>query len=138
MPSVPGKLSQRALTKHLNAIGQEAHTIDDAGNPISKEEALARLLWDFALGFTEETRDDEGTLKKVKHKPAPWAMQYIYDRKEGRTAPTIMEDEGRIRAADKVRDLAKNRANQLAAAAAGPVPATKGPPKHKPKKGKES
>lgn len=125
--------SQRALTKHLTTIGAEAHTIDDAGNPITKEEALARLLWNKALGYEEQTRDDEGTLKTLKHKPESWAIQYIYDRREGRTAPTILEDEARVKAADKVRDLAKQRVNQLAAKAA-PTPATKGPPKFKPKR----
>lgn len=130
--------STRALTKYLNELGAQAHTIDDGGDPITREQALAELLWKLALGWTEYTKDEEGNRKEVKHPPVAWAIQYIYDRKEGRTAPTVMEDETRVRAADKVRDLAKNRVNQLASAAAGPAPdrptaARKGPPKHKPK-----
>lgn len=127
--------STRALTRHLNELGREVHTVNDAGDPITREEALARRLWDMALGWEEQTRDDEGNLKTVKHPPVAWAMQYVYDRKEGRTAPTVLEDEGRVRAADKVRELAKDRVNQLASAAAGPKPSDlkKGPPKHKPK-----
>lgn len=129
-----GRLSARALTKHLNIIGLEMHTVDAEGNPVDREEALARLLWNMALGWEEVTRDDEGNLKKIKHPPVAWAIQYIYDRKEGRAAPTVLEDEGRMKAADKVRDLAKSRLNDLAMAAAGPVSAPaekKGPPKFK-------
>ena len=125
------KISQRSLTKHLAEMGQQIHTVDDNGDPITREQALAALLWNMALGYEEQTRDDEGNLKTVKHKPASWALQAIWDRREGRAAPTVMEDEGRIKAADKVRDLAKNRVNALAAKAA---PATKGPPKFKPKR----
>jgi hypothetical protein len=40
------------------------------------------------------------------------------------------DNEGGMKAADKVRDLAKQRVNALAAASAG------GPPKHKPAKPK--
>jgi hypothetical protein len=131
------KYNGRALSKHLNLVGLELHSADAEGNPITNEEALARLLWNMALGYEEMTRNEEGTMTRVVHKPVAWAIQYIYDRKEGRAAPTVLEDEGRMKAAEKVRDLAKARLNGLAVSAAGPVstPAEKkGPPKFKPKK----
>lgn len=128
------KFNGRSLTKFLNTLGAEMHTVDGEGTPISRENALADLLWKLALGWEEITRDAEGTMKKVRHPPVAWAIQYIYDRKEGRAAPTVLEDEGRIKAAEKVRDLAKTRLNDFAASAAGPVPvAKKGPPKFNPK-----
>lgn len=131
MASAPRKLNTRALTRHLTEIGQEAVTIDNEGRPITREEALARLLWDKALGYVDQVKTDEGAMKDVIHKPESWAMQYIYDRREGRAVVSIAEDEGRVKAAEKVRDLAKARINSMAVSAAGP--ASKGPPIHKPK-----
>lgn len=125
------KINSRALTKHLQLLGQQIHTIDDDGNPITREEALARLLWNMALGYEEKTRDDEGNLKTVYHTPVAWAIQLVYDRREGKVPVAIGEDETRIKAADRVRELAKDRLNALAMAAAGP--AKKGPPSYKPK-----
>lgn len=135
--AAPKAFSTRSLTKHLNDLGRQVHDMLPDGTPVTREEALARLLWDMALGYKEQTRDDEGNLKEIVHKPVAWAMQAVWDRKEGRAAPTVLEDENRVRAADKVRDLAKNRVNQLASAAAGPKPdakpAVRPPPKFKPK-----
>jgi hypothetical protein len=127
-----GKLSTRNLTKHLTELGQQIHTVDDEGNPITREQALAELLWKKALGWIEETRDDEGTLQKVVHKPESWAIQYIYERREGKSIPTLPDDADRVRASDRVRELAKQRLNQLATVAAG-APAKKSPPAYKPK-----
>lgn len=127
----PRKLNTRVLTRHLTELGQLAHTVDDNGRPISREEALADLLWNKALGYVEQVRDDEGNQKSVVHKPEAWAIQYIYDRREGRAVISVAEDEGRVKAAEKVRDLAKARINSLAVSAAGPAP--KGPPAYKPK-----
>lgn len=126
------KVNPRALTKHLQALGQEAVTINDAGDPITREEALARLLWNMALGWTEKARNDEGNWVEVIHKPVAWAMQAVWDRREGKVPQAIGEDEGRIKASDKVRELAKDRLNALAIAAAKPAK-PKGPPSYKPR-----
>lgn len=126
------KVNPRALTKHLQKLGQEAHTVDNEGTPVTREEALAQLLWNMALGYTEKVLDNEGHWQQVIHKPVSWAMQYVYDRREGKVPQAIGEDEGRIKASDKVRELAKSRLNALALAAAGPAK-SKGPPSYRPK-----
>lgn len=125
------KVNPRALTKHLQMLGQEMHTVDNEGNPITREEALARLLWNMALGYTEQVRDDEGNWKTVVHKPVAWAMQAVWDRREGKVPTAIGEDETRVKASDRVRELAKARLNAMAVTAAGPD--KKGPPSYKPK-----
>ncbi len=112
--AAPDRVSRKALSKHLDAIGQEAHTITADGTQVTKEEALARLLWDKALGYTETIRDDNGTQKEIVHKPESWALEYIYERKEGKAPPAIADSSGGIRAADKVRQLAKERLNNMA------------------------
>jgi hypothetical protein len=122
-----GRFSSKALTGHLKRLASEAVTITDDGTPVTREEQLAKLIWDQALGYTEETRNEEGTLVKVYHKPTAWAQQYLYERIEGKAQVMQPDNEGGMKAADKVRDLAKQRVNALAVAKAG------GPPRHKPK-----
>lgn len=133
MPNAPGKISQRAVTAHVRRLGAEVHTSAPDGTPLTRDEALAELLWKMALGYEECIRNEDGTLKKVTHPPVAWAMQYIYERKEGKAPLAVAEDEGRIKASDRVRELAVGRLNQLALKHAGVV---KGPPKHKPKQEK--
>lgn len=129
-----GRLNQKALTKFLGDLGQQVHTVDDDGNPITREAALAQLLWNKALGYEEKIRDDNGTEKVKKHPPESWAMQYIWERREGKSVPMIAENEGGIRASDKVRALSRERINAMATSlAAASVP--KGPPRYNPKKG---
>lgn len=112
--------SSKQLTKHLRELAAEAHTWSEECGVITKGEALAKLLWNKALGYEEETVDDEGVKKKQFHPPASWAIQLIYDRMEGKTPQAVPEDEGRIRAVDKVSELARSRVNALATTAANP------------------
>ena len=121
------RFSPRALTIEVRKLAEEAFSITDDGTPLTRAEALARLLWNLAMGYKEKVRDDSGTMKEVTHPPIAWASQYIYERLEGRPQTAIAEDETRVKAAEKVRDLAKARLNKIAVAVAGP-------PQHKPPK----
>jgi hypothetical protein len=122
------KFNARALTGHLRTLASEVHTVLDDGTPVTREQRLAALIWDQALGYTEVTRDEEGNRKEVIHKPVAWAQQYLYERIDGKAMVMQPDGETGLKAADKVRDLAKQRVNALAAAV---VPS--GPPKFKPK-----
>jgi len=120
--------NSRQLTKHLRELAAEAHDWSEEDGVITKGEALAKLLWKKALGYKEKTVDDEGNEKEVYHPPASWAIQLVYDRMEGKTPQAITEDDTRISAADRVRDLAKARLNSLASKAATVPPP---PPTHR-------
>jgi hypothetical protein len=120
------RFSPRALTTEVRKLAEEAFSVTDDGTPITRAESLARLLWNLALGYTEKVRDENGTLKDVTHPPVAWAGQFLYDRLEGRATTAVPEDDTRIRAADKVRELAKQRLNKMAASVIGP-------PVHRPK-----
>jgi hypothetical protein len=125
----------RALTSKIKELAAEVHDrLTEDGDVVTKAEALARLLWKKALGSTEKTRDDAGNLKEVTHKPEAWAIALLYERMEGRVAQAMPEEGSRMKASAKVRELAKERLNQMATAAAGSE--AKGPPKHKAKKEK--
>lgn len=119
--AVPFKISPRALSKELAKLASAVHTCDEQGNEITKEQALADLVWKMALGWEELVKDeDTGQIKRTKHAPLSWAIQYLYERLEGRAAVASPDNAGGIKAAERVGDLAKQRINQLAAIKAGP------------------
>lgn len=132
MPSLAkniGRLSQKALTGELKKLAAEAVDITPDGTPITREQKLAQLIWNQALGWTEEVRDDEGNRKEIKHQPVGWCQQYLFERIEGKAPQAVPDEHTGMKAADKVRELAKDRINQMATAAVGKG----GPPKYKPK-----
>lgn len=135
MAKAPGILGSRALTAELRKLGTQVFTINDDGTQLTREEVLAELIWKQALGWVEKwtERDDRGTLiqREVKHPPVAWAQQYLFERMEGKAAQAIADETGGIKAAEKVRDLARQRINTLAKIATGP-PLPKPSPKADP------
>lgn len=115
----PRKYTSRELTNHVRQLAAEAHDWSMEDGAITKGEALARLLWKKALGYTEDIVTDEGEQQTVHHKPEVWAIQLLYDRLEGKTPQAVPEDDHRVKAADRVRELAANRINHLAEVAVG-------------------
>jgi len=132
----PKRYNTTELTNHLRELAAEVHDwVQDPDDPtdgriITRGEALARLLFRKALGYSEEIVDDEGNKTVKEHRPEAWAIQLIWDRVEGKTPQAITEDTRRIKAVEKVRELAKARLN---AVATGDDPGGK-PPRHRPKK----
>lgn len=124
--AIPGRLATRALTGELKKLAAEVHTITDDGTPVTREQALANMIWRQALGWVEVIRDDEGNRKEIQHPPVAWCQQFLFERVEGKAPIAIVDETGGIKAADKVRQLAKDRINSLSKAKVGP-------PKHKPK-----
>lgn len=112
--SAPGKLGSKALSDELKRLGKDAHTIDDAGNALTRDEVLAALIWKQALGFTEKKRDDNGTMREIVHPPVAWCQQFLFERREGKAAVATQEEQQGPRAAETVRKLAVERMNALA------------------------
>lgn len=110
----PKKYNSKELTNHLREMAAEVHDVLMDGTVQTRGEALASLLWQKALGYTEKKVDDEGKEVEIVHEPAAWALQMVYERMEGRTPQALSEDETRMKVADKVRELAKNRLNAMA------------------------
>jgi hypothetical protein len=104
---VPGKAT---ITKHLRELAASlSDQIDDQGHALTKAQALAKVIWERALGWTEIL--DAGAEKK--HPPEPWAISLIYDRTEGRcpTALDVGSNKGTV--ADRVSDLGRTKINDL-------------------------
>jgi hypothetical protein len=113
----------RALTRHLVHVGQEMTEscgFDEHGSsrPITKLEALARLMWKLAFGYEEEIRKIDSktgrpTLLKRVVPPDKAMIALIYDRMEGRV--TNQEEEGRKKPplSSRVREQTRRRINKL-------------------------
>lgn len=114
------KMGSKALSTELAKLASDVHSMSNDGVPITNEQALAKLIWRTALGWVELVKDDEGKLKQKLHPPASWAMQYLYERLEGKAPIAAPDNSSGMRASEKVSKLAKDRVNQLAVAAAGP------------------
>ena len=116
------------LTKHLSALAAEYETTNDKGDPITRAELLALVVWKKALGWTDPARmqGDIVLVKEVIHKPESWAIQLIYERIEGKAPQAITDEKGRLTAAEKVGELARSKLNAEANASLA-VPCVSGP-----------
>lgn len=88
---------------------------DDNGNDrmATKAEALARMVWQRALGFTEQ-QIVNGESVDIKHSPDRVYVGMLWDRMEGR-APLMNPDKKSGRTiADKVSEQGKKRINKIA------------------------
>lgn len=113
LPRYTGK----ELTKFLRQLAMEAESSADDGTPQTKAEMLSRLLWKKALGYTAmELRGEAANrvMAEVYHPPESWAIQMIYERLEGKVANAAADEAGKLSAADRVSELARNRINALA------------------------
>jgi hypothetical protein len=99
------------LSKYLRALALDIESMSDDGDPITKAQKLADLVWKYALGIT----DEKDPTKKAA--PAVWAIELLYNRIEGKVPLAIVEEGGRS-LTEKVSDLGKAKANALASAAA--------------------
>jgi hypothetical protein len=121
----------KSLTMHLRQLAKEAHSVADDESIITKAEAMADLLWKYALGWEEPDPDDPD--KRIKHKPQQWAMTMIYDRLEGKAANAMEDTNSVMTAADKVGEMAKNQVNALTMSVVGNDNMPSGPPPYKKK-----
>ena len=112
--------SPKQLTRYLERLAEEMHTVEDGGDSISKAEALAKLLWNKALGYREQVLKD-GNWVEVNHPPESWAIHLVYDRLEGRvdTSGKGGDTSNEKPVHEKVGDIAKARLNAAAETAVG-------------------
>ncbi len=118
---VAGKL----LSKFIREIASEEYDdpiIKAKGEEavmVTKAEAVARHIWNVALGYVEEVgiyKDGVKTGVKLEtHRPDKWAISIIWDRMEGRVGQAdakVGSDKASL--ADKVSAQGKKRLDQIA------------------------
>ena len=125
------RYNTKRLSSHLRELAAEAETILDDGTCLTKGEVLARLLWSKAIGSKETKLTDEGKEEVIVHPPERWAAELVFDRLEGRVPQAITEDESRVKVAERVSDLNKNRLNSMTKRAVAAGPSSPPPPTFK-------
>jgi len=120
--------ASRLLTQFIREIAEENHEdplifgkgIDDA-RMITKAEALARYMWNAALGYKQKVEVLDKVTgqvigdKEVIHFPDKTYVTMLYDRLEGRVPTVEIKDEDtKATVADKVSGEGKKRLNNLA------------------------
>ena len=115
-----GKLKKAGmlLSQFIRSIALEQTElikgVDGEDRMASKAEAIARLTFKKALGYTEEIRHDDGTMEKIVHPPDRWAIALLWDRMEGRAPLMNPEKKDRRSIADRVSEQGKKRSNKIA------------------------
>lgn len=104
----------KLLSRFIRQIAEEQTEFvkDDDGEDrmATKAEALARLIWKRALGYTEMILPDP-TLPPVEvvHGPDQKMLALLYDRMEGRAATASEDETLRPSTAQRVSDQGKKR-----------------------------
>ena len=107
------KNATNILTEHLKRLGSENVSIEDKSD--TRFEALAKLVWDKALGYREEIKLGNGEIETTIHKPDRGFIGMIFDRTEGRVAPVAADDsKKKVSLADRIGEQSKVRLNRLA------------------------
>lgn len=123
-PPIPGPKKKKSLlgdkrraglllSSSLRTIAQEATEFikDPEGDRmVTKAEALARLMWKMALGWTEK---NIGTGIVTVHAPDRGMMSLIFDRVEGRAVPVNSALGKRRPLPNRVSDENKKRLNNM-------------------------
>ncbi len=108
----------KKLSDYLRSIGLEVHDpiyCDDKGNirPITKDEVLARAIFDRALGYETEVTNADGSVSHRVFQPDPKAQSFIFERREGKIVIPV-EDNNAPALVDKMRDIVKREINTVA------------------------
>ena len=114
-----GKLTKagQLLSRFVRDIALEkTELIKDADGEdqmVTKAEALARMIWQRGLGFTEQ-KIINGALTDIEHLPDRVYVGMLWDRMEGRAPLMNPDKKDRRTIADKVSEQGKKRLNKIA------------------------
>jgi len=102
----------KLLSQHLREIAEEETEMikgaDGVDTMTTKAEALARKIWQMALGY-KEYQGIGDKRAEINHLPDRGMMGMILDRMEGRAPMIAAEGAGKMTAADKVSEQGAKR-----------------------------
>ena len=107
------EITGRLLTKKLRELAVDMVSISDDGKPVTRAEKLAMIMWDHALGYTEQTKNKTGSLIDIEHKPAPWAITLLMDRIEGKVANAADPGVDRPSLGQRLKETGAKRINKI-------------------------
>ena len=98
------------LLSHLKRLAKEDISKDDE-MPMTRAEALAKTMWEMALGYEIEL--DDGNTRR--YGPDKVMAKEVFDRIEGRVPTTDARDQKqKASVSDRVGDESRKRLNALA------------------------
>lgn len=109
----------KTLSDWLEKIGQEIFVEgalpDGTVLARTKDEQLARLIWDRALGQEVRVEHEDGTMSVDLMRPDAKAQQFIFERREGKFVQPV--DDKSLTPLDRIDDMIKDEMNDAAKAA---------------------
>ena len=76
---------------------------------MTKDEVLARKIWEAALGHEEETAIDDVIQHRV-FPPEKWAQQFIFERREGKNVTP--QEQRAINLLERISEVATDQINK--------------------------
>ena len=108
----PDKETKKVLAKPLEKLAHEQVDMTPDGEPLTRAQKLARIVWDGALGH-EELNKTTGKTEKIP--PCQWYINLLFDRLEGKTITKVVtKGKDRVPIAERVSALSKVKMNKLA------------------------
>lgn len=98
----------RRLTQLLTEMGGDSLMADDGG-VTTRDEALAGLIWDMALGRLPTGKDEQGNV--IHAKPNEKMALAILERREGKTPAAMPDKTNELSVADRIDALDRNVVN---------------------------
>lgn len=108
----------KLLSSYIRLIAEEeTEFVKDPENVedkmATKAEALARLIWKRALGYTEKKINADGTSTEYIHAPDKGCMSLIFDRMEGKAPAALDEGDEKLTVAERISEQGRKRVNKV-------------------------
>ncbi len=97
----------REISSEVTEMVRDPKTGED--RMATKAEALARKMWQDALGYTEKVQAKDGSLIDIVHASNRAAQCLLFDRIEGRAPASVGEGDSKLTAADKMSEQCAKR-----------------------------
>ena len=98
----------KRLTRLLVELGGDT-VLDEQGVALTRDELLARTLWDLALGGMEESGGEQRF-----RRPDKQIAMFLMERREGKTPVTVADENDSMVLTEKLDDLSRSRLNSEA------------------------
>ncbi len=99
----------KLLTRFLEEIAEEQTELGDGEELITKAEALARLIWKRALGYTDS---DVKTGVDTVYAPESSKINIIFERIEGKAPMAGTEKADKLTVSERIKEVGKKRITQ--------------------------
>ncbi len=101
----------RDIAEEQTEFAKDPDNVED--RMVTKAEALARLIWKRALGYSEIRTDKDKVPVTYVIPPDKGCMSLIFDRMEGKAPAALDEGDEKLSVAERVSEQGKKRINEV-------------------------